>query len=127
VFHRLEERVKAHVLICMLAAYLTWHLRRAWAPLTFTGQDLPRQDPPRQDNPVAPAGRSAHAQAKASCQHDPVGRLYRSFCGLLAHLATLPATMSGSPAPPSPCPCSPSPPPPSGRPSTFSAPRSRSP
>ncbi|HEX8004873.1 MAG TPA: IS1634 family transposase, partial [Trebonia sp.] len=35
VFHRLDERVKAHVLICMLAAYLTWHLRQAWAPLTF--------------------------------------------------------------------------------------------
>ena len=49
VFHRLEERVKAHVLICMLAAYLTWHLRRAWAPLTFTDED-----PPSQDNPVAP-------------------------------------------------------------------------
>ncbi|MGD0687487.1 MAG: IS1634 family transposase, partial [Streptosporangiaceae bacterium] len=39
VFHRLEERVKAHVLICMLACYLTWHLRRAWAPLTFTDPD----------------------------------------------------------------------------------------
>ena len=66
VFHRLEERVQAHVLICMLAAYLTWHLRRAWAPLTFTDED-----PPVQDNPVAPARRSAHAQAKASYQHDP--------------------------------------------------------
>src|ERR1017187_8515903 len=33
VFHRLEERVRAHVLICLLACYLTWHLRRAWAPL----------------------------------------------------------------------------------------------
>ena len=54
VFHRLEERVKAHVLICMLACYLTWHLRRAWAPLTFTDQD-----PPAQDNPVTPAQRSA--------------------------------------------------------------------
>jgi len=32
VFHRLEERVKAHVLICMLACYLVCHLRRAWAP-----------------------------------------------------------------------------------------------
>ena len=84
VFHRLEERVKAHVLICMLAAYLTWHLRKAWAPLTFTDQD-----PPRQDNPVAPARRSAAAQAKASCQRDPAGRPYRSFRGLLAHLATL--------------------------------------
>ena len=61
VFHRLEERVRAHVLICMLACYLTWHLRRAWAPLTFTDQN-----PPRPDNPVAPARRSAAAQAKAS-------------------------------------------------------------
>jgi len=84
VFHRLEERVKAHVLICMLASYLTWHLRQAWAPLTFTDQD-----PPEQDNPVTPARRSAHAQAKASYQHDPAGRPYRSFRGLIEHLATL--------------------------------------
>jgi hypothetical protein len=84
VFHRLEERVKAHVLICMLACYLTWHLRQAWAPLTFTDQN-----PPVPDNPVAPARRSAAAQAKASAQHDPAGRPYRSFRGLLSHLATL--------------------------------------
>ena len=84
VFHRLEERVKAHVLICMLACYLTWHLRRAWAPLTFTDQN-----PPAQDNPVAPARRSAAAQAKASCQYDPAGQPYRSFRGLIEHLATL--------------------------------------
>jgi hypothetical protein len=84
VFHRLEERVKAHVLICMLACYLTWHLRRAWAPLTFTGEN-----PPQQANPVAPARRSAAAQAKASFQRDPAGHPYRSFRGLLAHLATL--------------------------------------
>jgi hypothetical protein len=84
VFHRLEKRVKAHVLICMLAAYLTWHLRRAWAPLTYTDED-----PPAQANPVAPARRSAAADAKASRQHDENGRPYRSFRGLLAHLATL--------------------------------------
>jgi hypothetical protein len=84
VFHRLEERVRAHVLICMLACYLTWHLRRAWAPLTFTDQN-----PPAPDNPVAPARRSAAAQAKASYQHDPAGQPYRSFRGLLEHLATL--------------------------------------
>jgi hypothetical protein len=84
VFHRLEERVKAHVLICMLACYLTWHLRRAWAPLTYTDEN-----PPQQENPVAPARRSAAAQAKASAQHDPAGRPYRSFRGLLEHLATL--------------------------------------
>jgi hypothetical protein len=84
VFHRLEERVRAHVLICMLACYLTWHLRRAWAPLTYTDQD-----PPAQDNPVTPARRSAAAQAKASGRHDPAGRPYHSFRGLLEHLATL--------------------------------------
>ncbi len=85
VFHRLEERVKAHVLICMLACYLTWHLRRAWAPLTFTDEH-----PPAPGNPVAPARRSAAAQAKASHQHDPAGQPCRSFRGLLEHLATLP-------------------------------------
>jgi hypothetical protein len=84
VFHRLEERVRAHVLICMLAAYLTWHLRQAWAPLTFTDEN-----PPEQENPVTPARRSARAQAKASAQHDPAGRPYRSFRGLLAHLAIM--------------------------------------
>jgi hypothetical protein len=84
VFHRLEDRVRAHVLICMLACYLTWHLRRAWAPLTFTDQD-----PPAPASPVAPARRSAAAQAKASRQHDAAGRPYRSFRGLLEHLATL--------------------------------------
>ena len=84
VFHRLEERVKAHVLICMLACYLTWHLRQAWAPLTFTDET-----PPAPASPVAPARRSAWAQAKASGQHDPAGQPYRSFRGLLEHLATL--------------------------------------
>jgi transposase len=84
VFHRLEKRVKGHVLLCMLAAYLTWHLRQAWAPLTYTDEE-----PPAQANPVAPAKRSASAQAKASRQHDENGRPYRSFPGLLAHLGTL--------------------------------------
>jgi len=84
VFHHLEERVRAHVLICMLACYLTWHLRRAWAPLTFTDEQ-----PPEQDNPVTPARRSATAQAKASGQYDPAGQPYRSFRGLIEHLATL--------------------------------------
>jgi hypothetical protein len=84
VFHRLEERVKAHVLICMLACYLTWHLRKAWAPLTFTDEQ-----PPAPASPVATARRSPHAQAKASRQHDETGRRYYSFRGLLDHLATL--------------------------------------
>jgi hypothetical protein len=84
VFHRLEDRVKAHVLICMLACYLTWHLRKAWAPLTFTDDH-----PPAPGSPVAPAQRSPAAQAKASRQRDAYGRPYYSFRGLLAHLATM--------------------------------------
>jgi hypothetical protein len=84
IHHRLSDRVKAHVLICMLACYLTWHLRKAWAPLTFTDEH-----PPVRDNPVAPAQRSPHAQAKAASQHDPDGTPLRSFRGLLNHLATL--------------------------------------
>jgi hypothetical protein len=84
VFHRLEKRVKGHVLICMLAAYLTWHLRQAWAPLTYTDEE-----PPAQANPVAPAKRSAAAEAKASRQHDEHGRPYLSYQGLLDHLGTL--------------------------------------
>src|SRR5207245_1558508 len=58
IHHRLDDRVKAHVLICMLACYLVWHLRRAWAPLTFTDEN-----PPAASDPVAPAQRSPHAQA----------------------------------------------------------------
>jgi hypothetical protein len=84
VFHRLEERVRAHVLICMLACYLVWHLRQAWAPLTFTDEN-----PPAPGSPVAPARRSAAAQAKASYQYDQAGQPYYSFRGLLEHLATL--------------------------------------
>ena len=84
VFHRLEERVRAHVLICMLACYLTWHLRRALAPLTFTDQN-----PPIPGNPVTRACRSVAAQAKASYQHNQAGQPYYSFRGLLEHLATL--------------------------------------
>ena len=84
IHHRLEERVRAHVLICMLACYLAWHLRKAWAPMTFTDEH-----PPHRDNPVAPAHRSAGAEAKASAQHDSQGNPLRSFRGLLDHLATL--------------------------------------
>ena len=84
IHHRLDERVKAHVLICLLACYLIWHLRKAWAPLTFTDEH-----PPHRDNPVAPAQRSEHADAKAAHKHDADGNPLRSFRGLLDHLATL--------------------------------------
>jgi len=84
IHHRLDDRVKAHVLICMLACYLIWRLRKAWAPLTFTDEH-----PPQRDNPVAPAQRSAAAQAKTSTKHDAAGNPVRSFRDLLDHLATL--------------------------------------
>jgi hypothetical protein len=120
IWHRLEERVKAHALICMLACYLTWHLRRAWTELTFTDEH-----PPEHANPVAPAQRSPGAQAKASGQHDPAGQPYRSFGGLLEHLATLTRNQVASPAPAPRSPSSPRPPPPSTALSSSSAPRSR--
>ena len=84
IWHRLEDRVKAHVLICTLACYLTWHLRKAWAPLTFTDEH-----PPQRENPVAPARRSASAQAKASRKTGPGRQRVRSFRDVLGHLATL--------------------------------------
>src|SRR5262249_31337412 len=69
VFHRLSKHVRGHVLICMVGACLTWHLRQAQAPLTDTDAH-----PPAQPNPVAAAGRSAAAEAKAALQHDADGR-----------------------------------------------------
>jgi hypothetical protein len=84
IHHRIDERVRAHVLICLLACYLVWHLRKAWAPLTFTDEH-----PPQRDNPVAAAQRSPQADAKASRKHDAHGNPLRSFRGLLDHLATL--------------------------------------
>jgi hypothetical protein len=84
IHHRLDNRVTAHVLICLLACYVVWHLRKAWAPLTFTDEH-----PPQRDNPVAPAQRSSDADLKASGKHHPDGTPLRSFRGLLDHLATL--------------------------------------
>jgi hypothetical protein len=82
--HWTADRVRAHVLLCMLAAYLAWHLRKAWAPLTYTDEH-----PPDRDNPVAPATRSPAAQRKASRHHDEHDQPLHDFRGLLDHLATL--------------------------------------
>lgn len=84
IFHRLEGRVRAHVFLCMLAAYVVWHLRRAWAPLTFTDE----APPPRAD-PVAPARRSPAALAKAARQRGADDEPVHSFQSLLDHLSTL--------------------------------------
>ena len=84
IHHYLSDRVRAHVLICMLACYLTWHLRRALAELTYTDPT-----PPERDNPVAPTTRSPAAQRKAGHHRDAHGQPLHSFRGLLEHMATL--------------------------------------
>lgn len=85
IHHRRENRVKAHVLICFLAAYLTWHLRNTLAPLTFTDEN-----PPPRPNPVAPATISVAAKAKTARRTTTADDLpVRSYQGLLAHLSTL--------------------------------------
>jgi hypothetical protein len=84
IHHHLEQRVRAHVLVCLLAAYLVWHLRKAWAPLTFTDET-----PPQRSDPVAPARRSPAATHKAASQQTTDGTPAHSFHTLLEHLATL--------------------------------------
>ena len=84
IWHRLGDRVRTHVLICMLACHLAWHLRKAWAPLTYTDEH-----PPQRDNPVAPAHRSPAANTKAARKTTASGEPTRSFRDLLGHLATL--------------------------------------
>jgi len=84
IHHYTETRVRAHVFICMLAAYLAWHLRAAWAPLTFTDEHRP--DPA---DPVAPARRSQGADHKAATKTTTDDQPASSFTALLDHLATL--------------------------------------
>lgn len=84
VHHRLADRVRAHVFICMLAYYLRWHLEREWAPLLYRDEQ-----PPIPHDPVAPAERSAGALAKARSGHNAQGTPLHSFRTLLAELATL--------------------------------------
>lgn len=84
IHHWTETRVRAHVFICMLAAYLVWHLRKAWAPLTFTDEHRPEPV-----DPVAPAKRSTAAERKASTHTDDHNQPVRSFRSLLDHLGTL--------------------------------------
>jgi Transposase DDE domain len=84
IHHYLTGRVRGHVLICMLACYLTWHLRAALAELTFTDQHIPQAS-----DPVAPAQRSPQARAKDSTKHNHDGLPVYRYRDLLAHLATL--------------------------------------
>ena len=82
--HYLAGRVEAHLLICMLAAYLTWHLRKAFAPLTFTDEEIPEPA-----DPVIPAKRSPRAAVKDAVKQTPDGLPLYRYRDLLEHLATL--------------------------------------
>jgi len=84
IHHHLTERVRAHVLLCMLAYYLTWHLRHAWAPLLFKDEQ-----PPDRPDPVAKATRSPAAQRKARTKRTNTGDPVHSYKSLLAELSTL--------------------------------------
>jgi hypothetical protein len=82
--HRLEQRVRAHAFLCLLAYYLEWHLRAAWAPLLFADEQ-----PPLHADPVAKKERSPAAKRKASTQRTLDGEACHSFTSLLAELALI--------------------------------------
>ena len=84
IHHHLADRVRAHVFLCMLAYYLTWHLRHAWKPLLFADEH-----PPVQPDPVAKAVRSHQAQHKARTKTTTTGDPAHSYKSLLAELSTL--------------------------------------
>jgi hypothetical protein len=83
IHHHLEDRVRAHVLICMLAYYLTWHLKAAWKPLLFTDENRPVSP-----DPVAKTVRSPAAQQKAQTKRTTTDRPAHSYRTLLAELST---------------------------------------
>lgn len=87
IFHRVEDRVRAHIFLCMLAYYVEWHLRRAWAPLLFDDETLAQDR--RQRDPVRPAEASVSAQCKKHTRQTAEGLEVQSFPTLLANLATL--------------------------------------
>jgi transposase len=86
IYHRVEPRVRAHIFLCMLAYYVEWHLRQAWAPLLFADEELAEDRATR--DPVKPAESSATAQAKKQARHNAAGQPVHSFRTLLAELAT---------------------------------------
>jgi transposase len=83
IHHHLPDRVRAHVLICMLGYYLTWHLKAAWKPLLFTDEHRPSSP-----DPVAKAIRSPAAQQKAQTKRTSTGQPAHSYRTLLTELST---------------------------------------
>lgn len=84
LYHYRERRVRGHLLLCLLAAYVRWQLERDLAPLLFHDTD-----PPQRPDPVLPPQRSAAARRKDATRQTPDGLPVQSLRGLLKHLATL--------------------------------------
>jgi transposase len=83
--HRSEDRVPAHIFLCVLAYYVEWHLRRAWAPLLF--EDEERWEERKRRDPILPAKPSASVQRKKRSHQTRDGLPVHSFQGLLSELA----------------------------------------
>ena len=86
IHHRLETRVRAHIFLCMLAYYVEWHMREAWAPLMFADTD---QQAKATRDPVAPAKRSKAALVKVARRKLEDGTPVHDFATLLDVLATI--------------------------------------
>jgi transposase len=86
IYHRIPERVRSHILLCLLAYYVEWHLRRAWEPLLFEDEDLAADRLDR--DPVAPAQASESARRKKKTHETAGGLPVQSFRTLMAHLGT---------------------------------------
>jgi hypothetical protein len=88
VHHWLAPRVRAHVFLCMLAYYVEWHLREAWAPLLFHEHDAAGADAER-ISPVQAAAVSPATQRKRATRRTEAGLPVVNYAGLMQHLATL--------------------------------------
>jgi hypothetical protein len=88
IFHYTEERVRAHVFLCMLAYYVEWHMRQRLKPMLFDDEYLEEASAARA-SPVAKALRSEHAKAKDASKTADDGTPVHSFRTLLQDLATL--------------------------------------
>jgi hypothetical protein len=86
IHHRTEAHVRAHIFLCLLAYYVEWHLRQAWAPLLFADEALETDRQTR--DPVAPATPSPAVRRKKAERHTAEGLPLHSFETLLAVLAT---------------------------------------
>jgi transposase len=86
IHHRTAERVRAHILLCLLAYYVEWHLRQVWEPLLFEDEELAGDR--RRRDPVAPARASESARRKKKTHATSDGLPVQSFRTLLAHLGT---------------------------------------